>query len=198
MNSSPNTYYIPSKITQSMRERLLGQHAHLFWFTGLSGAGKSTLAEALQERMYKKGFLTYCFDGDNIRHGLCCDLGFSQEERLENIRRIAEMCKLFIDTGIICFTAFISPTIAVRKKAKEIVGEHLFSEIYVKCPLEVCEARDVKGNYKKARLGIIKNYTGISSCYEEPQSPNIIVDTSITSKDECIKLLEEFILKKIQ
>lgn len=193
MKDNKHLQKIQSAVTQAMRSQLLNQRPHLFWFTGLSGAGKSTLANALLLRLYEKGRLAYAFDGDNVRYGLCRDLGFSPLDRAENIRRIGEMCRLFLDTGVICLAAFISPTVAVRQSVKDIIGAEYFSEIYVRCPLEVCEARDVKGNYKKARLGIIKNYTGISAPYEEPQNPDLIIETARYSEQECLRRLYDFV-----
>ena len=166
----------------------------VLWFTGLSGSGKSTIAHAVEERFHAMGKLTYVFDGDNVRQGLCRDLNFSQENRSENLRRISEMIRLFLDAGIICLTAFISPLKADREKAKAIINCGRFFDIYVKCPLEVCEQRDVKGLYKLARSGKIQNYTGISSPYEEPNHPDLILNTSVHSLDECVdKVMESFV-----
>ena len=185
-------HYVPPKTTQSMRQELLKQRAHLFWFTGLSGAGKSTLAEFLGEKLYRDGRLVFNFDGDNVRHGLCRDLGFSEAERSENIRRIGEMCKLFIQSGVICLAAFISPLREMRETVRNIVGQENFSEIYVHCPLEECEKRDVKGNYKRARAGLIKNYTGISSPYEEPEHPDITIMTNEFTIEACVIKLYKY------
>lgn len=159
----------------------------MLWFTGLSGSGKSTIAHLLEKRLFDEGFHTYTFDGDNVRHGLCGDLGFSESDRAENIRRISEMIKLFLDAGIVCLAAFISPLKSYRAKVREIVGGNDFVEIYVKCPLEVCEQRDVKGLYKKARAGLIQNYTGISAPYEEPENPDIVIETDKMNPDECVE-----------
>lgn len=165
-------------VTRQRREQLNGHKAAVLWFTGLSGAGKSTLAHAVEEELHQRGCRTFVFDGDNVRHGLCSDLGFSVADRSENIRRIGEMAKLFVEAGVIALTAFISPLRADRQRVRELMGQGDFIEIYVKCPLEVCETRDVKGMYQKARAGLIKEFTGISSPYEEPVSPDLIVDTA--------------------
>lgn len=165
-------------VTRQRREQLNGHKAAVLWFTGLSGAGKSTLAHAVEEALHQRGCRTFVFDGDNVRHGLCSDLGFSVADRSENIRRIGEMAKLFVEAGVIALTAFISPLRADRQRVRELMGPGNFIEIYVKCPLEVCETRDVKGMYQKARAGLIKEFTGISSPYEEPANPDLIVDTA--------------------
>lgn len=159
------------------------------WFTGLSGSGKSTLAHAVEERLHLMGCRTYVFDGDNVRHGLCGDLGFSLEDRSENMRRIAEMVNLFLDSGVISLTAFISPLKADRKRVREIIGPENLIEVYCNCPLEICEERDVKGLYKKARKGEIKNYTGISSPYEPPVNPDIELDTNTLPLRECVNTI---------
>lgn len=185
-------------ITLTQRQSFLRQTPRLFWFTGLSGAGKSTLAYALEERLHAQGHLTYVLDGDNVRHGLCHDLNFTPEDRTENIRRIAEVSKLFLDAGLICMAAFISPTHADRDQVRALVGAEHFFEIYIRCPLSICEARDVKGNYKKARAGIIPHYTGISAPYEEPEHPALIVDTDETSIEDGVNTVLEFALHKIR
>ena len=170
------------------RERRQDQNNHksvILWFTGLSGAGKSTLAHCVEESLHQRGCRTFVLDGDNIRHGLCGDLGFSIEDRAENIRRIAEVAKLMMEAGVITLTAFISPFRAEREKARKIFPHGDFLEIYCKCPLEVCERRDVKGLYKKAREGVVKNFTGISSPYEEPVNPELVVNTADASLEEC-------------
>ena len=175
-NISPNVVYHAATVTRSRREYLLGHNGTVLWFTGLSGAGKSTLAHSVEEELHNRDCLTYVFDGDNVRHGLCGDLGFSLEDRKENLRRISEMCKLTADAGIIAFTAFISPMSEDRQEARKLIGENDFIEIYCKCDLEICEQRDVKGLYKKARAGLSNDFTGISSPYEEPQKPEIILN----------------------
>ncbi|SMP63137.1 adenylylsulfate kinase [Desulfonatronum zhilinae] len=181
------------KVRREHREELLGQTGMVLWFTGLSGSGKSTIAHAVEERLHALGKLTYVFDGDNVRQGLCRDLSFSPEGRAENLRRISEMIRLFLDAGIICLTAFISPMRTDRGKPRELINCGRFFEIYVKCPLEVCEQRDVKGLYKLARSGQIKNYTGISAPYEEPLDPDLVLETHRWSLDECVeKILQAF------
>lgn len=183
-------------VTRERREKLNGHRAVNLWFTGLSGSGKSTLAHAVEEHLHQMGCRTYVFDGDNVRHGLCSDLGFEQEDRSENIRRIGEMVKLFLDAGVIALTAFISPMQMDREFVKQLVGPDNFIEIYCKCPLEVCEKRDVKGLYKKARAGKIKNYTGISAPYEEPLEPDIIIDTSVVSLNDSTKKIINFLKQR--
>ncbi|MCA1742978.1 MAG: adenylyl-sulfate kinase, partial [Desulfovibrionales bacterium] len=182
----PNTIPYRGKINQDLREQLLEQKSIILWFTGLSGSGKSTIAHAAEEKLHSMERLTYVFDGDNVRRGLCSDLSFSPEGRAENLRRIAEMIKLFLDAGIICMSAFISPLSADRQKVKEIINCDRFFEVYVKCPLEVCEERDVKGLYKMARQGKIKNYTGISAPYEVPSNPDLVLETAEFRLDQCV------------
>ncbi|MCI0507878.1 MAG: adenylyl-sulfate kinase [Gammaproteobacteria bacterium] len=170
------------------RERRQDQNNHksvIMWFTGLSGAGKSTLAHCVEESLHKRGCRTFVLDGDNVRHGLCGDLGFSIQDRTENIRRIAEVAKLMMEAGVITLTAFISPFREEREKARQIFPHGEFLEIYCKCPLEICEQRDVKGLYKKARQGQIKDFTGISSPYEEPMNPELVVNTAELSLEDC-------------
>ncbi|GAB3224251.1 adenylyl-sulfate kinase [Algoriphagus aestuariicola] len=161
------------KISRQLRIERLNQKPKLIWFTGLSGSGKSTLANAVEVQLFEAGYSTYLLDGDNIRTGLNKDLGFSKEDRVENIRRIAEVAKLMMDAGLIVVSAFISPFRVERQLIAELVGAENFLEVYVDCPLEVCEERDVKGLYKKARAGVIKNFTGIDSPYEAPISPAV-------------------------
>ncbi len=189
MSKSPNVIFQKATVTRLRREIQNGHKSINIWFTGLSGSGKSTLAHAVEERLHVMGCRTYVFDGDNVRHGLCSDLDFSRSDRAENLRRIAEMVKLFLDAGIISLTAFISPLEEDRKKVKEIIGPDDLIEIYCNCPIEVCEKRDVKGLYKKARMGIIKNYTGISSPYEPPENPDIELFTHRQSEDECLEII---------
>lgn len=182
-------------VTRKRREELNKHKGALVWFTGLSGAGKSTLAHVVEEQLYQKGYRTYVLDGDNVRHGLCADLSFTEEDRHENIRRIAHMSHQFVEAGVIVLTAFISPFQIDRDKAKKIVGDD-FHEIYCKCSLDVCEQRDVKGFYKKARAGNIKHFTGISSPYEEPKNPNLILNTENNFNEnvnELLKYLEPYI-----
>lgn len=164
-------------VTRARRERLNGHCSVVVWFTGLSGSGKSTLAHSVEERLHQQGYLTYVFDGDNVRHGLCSDLGFSNKDRDENIRRIGEMAKLFTDSGIITLAAFISPFRKERQFVRGLLGPGDFIEVYCQCPIDICEQRDQKGIYRRAKAGEIKDFTGISSPYEQPESPELIVDT---------------------
>ena len=180
------------------REKLLGQKGIMLWFTGLSGSGKSTLAIALERELYNSGILCRILDGDNIRTGINNNLGFTEADRVENIRRIAEVAKLFVDCGGVTIAAFISPTEQIRQMAADIIGKDDFFEIYVNTPLEVCEERDVKGLYKKARQGEIKNFTGISAPFEAPLNPAITIDTSACSLEESINLLKKIIIPQIK
>ena len=180
------------------REKLLGQKGIMLWFTGLSGSGKSTLAIALERELYNSGILCRILDGDNIRTGINNNLGFTEADRVENIRRIAEVAKLFVDCGVVTIAAFISPPEQIRQMAADIIGKDDFFEIYVNTPLEVCEERDVKGLYKKARQGEIKNFTGISAPFEAPLNPAITIDTSACSLEESINLLKKIIIPQIK
>lgn len=184
------------KITKAGRHKLNHHGSVILWFTGLSGSGKSTLAYALEEDLFKKGVRTYVLDGDHVRTGLNRDLGFSAEDRKENIRRIGEVAKLFVDAGIVVLTAFISPYRKDRAIARSLVGVDEFVEIYVKCPLEICRQRDTKGFYEKARLGRVKQFTGIDDPYEEPESPEIILETNKMSVEECISRILIFLRAK--
>lgn len=186
MNTPPNIVWHQAAVTRARREAMNGHRAVNLWFTGLSGSGKSTLAHAVEERLHTLGSRTFVFDGDNVRHGLCHDLGFSPAERAENIRRIAEMVRLFLEAGTIALTAFISPLERDRQKVRQIVGPENMLEIHCDCPLAICEQRDVKGLYKKARAGLIKNYTGISAPYEAPEEPALRVDTGAASLSQCV------------
>ena len=168
------------------KESLLNQTAKVIWMTGLSGSGKSTVAIALEKMLHSEGYHTMVLDGDNTRTGICNNLGFSLEDRAENIRRIAEVSKLFAQAGIVCINSFVSPTIAIRQTAKEIIGEDDFLEIYVSAPIEVCESRDVKGLYAKARAGEIKGFTGIDSPYEAPVDPFLEVKTDKETLEESV------------
>jgi adenylylsulfate kinase len=185
--TSANIVWHHATVTRARREMQNGHRAAILWFTGLSGAGKSTLAHAVEERLHRMGCRTFVLDGDNVRHGLCGDLGFSAEDRVENIRRIGEMSKLFMEAGVIVLTAFISPFRADRDKVRTMVQPGEFIEIYCQCPLDVCEQRDVKGLYKKARAGEIGQFTGISSPYEEPLAPELMVRTSEYELDDCVE-----------
>ena len=162
-------------LSREKREKLHGHKGAVVWFTGLSASGKSTIAHHLEKLLHKKGCSTYVFDGDNVRHGLCGDLGFSAEDRTENIRRIGEMVRLFVDAGIIAMTAFISPYQKDRERIKDLVGQERFFEIHVDCPVDVCAKRDQKGIYAKAKAGTIKNFTGISAPYEAPKNPAMVI-----------------------
>ena len=166
------------------------------WFTGLSGSGKSTIAMAVERELHKKGILCRILDGDNIRTGINNNLGFSEEDRIENIRRIAEVGKLFVDTGIVVLACFVSPTKKIRKTAHDIVGENDFIEVYVSTPLEECERRDVKGLYAKARKGEVKNFTGVSAPFEAPDNPSLSLDTTALSLETCVNSVVDMIMAK--
>jgi len=196
MTSTPNIVRHTPPVTRSRRETQNGHRSVNLWFTGLSGSGKSTLAHAVEERLHLMGCRTYVFDGDNVRHGLCNDLGFSLVDRSENMRRIAEMVNLFIDAGVLSLTAFISPLKKDRDQVRSIIGQENLIEIYCNCPVEVCEERDTKGFYKMARKGEIKNYTGISSPYEPPNNPDLELDTSGQTIKECIGLIIDLLKKR--
>lgn len=180
------------------KESFLNQQAKVLWFTGLSGSGKSTIAQHLEKKLFSEGFFIQLLDGDNIRTGINNNLGFSLEDRNENIRRISEVSKLFLNAGVICLNSFVSPTIEIRNAAKEIIGEKDFIEVFVNTPLEVCEARDVKGLYKKARAGEIKGFTGIDSPYEAPNAPDIEVKTANQSIEESVDQIYQRIIGQIQ
>ncbi|MES9940618.1 MAG: adenylyl-sulfate kinase [Candidatus Thiodiazotropha sp. 6PLUC2] len=184
-----NVIWHQATVTRDRREKMNLHRAKLLWLTGLSGSGKSTIAHALEEHLHQRGCRTYVFDGDNVRHGLCNDLGFTIEDRTENIRRIGEMAKLFVDAGVIALTAFISPIREDREKVRGLFEEDDFIEVYIKASVETCESRDVKGLYKKARAGEIKNFTGINSPYEIPEKPEIVIDTENREIDECVDSL---------
>jgi adenylylsulfate kinase len=190
-------YPIKTKVSADERQRLMNQRPKLIWFTGLSGSGKSTLAVQLEAALHAKGFKTYLLDGDNIRSGLNRDLSFTDEARVENIRRISEVCKLFLDAGVVLLSAFISPFQADREQVKGIVGNENYIEVFVDAPLEVCEQRDVKGLYKKARAGEVKNFTGISSPYEKPTQPDVVISTDKMSVEESMKVLIKEIVPRI-
>lgn len=186
MTSAANVVWHHATVTRERRERLNGHKSVILWFTGLSGAGKSTLAHAVEEELHRRGCRTFVFDGDNVRHGLCADLGFSAQDRTENIRRIGEMAKLFLEAGTIALTAFISPFRSDRERVRSLVPHGEFLEIYCRCSLDECERRDVKGLYKRARAGEIKDFTGISSPYEEPLDAELTLDTEALSVDESV------------
>ncbi len=179
------------------KEVFLKQHSKVIWMTGLSGSGKTTIAIALEQKLKDKGFLTQVLDGDNVRTGINNNLGFSEADRTENIRRIAEVSKLFLNCGIISINCFVSPTIAIRQQAKEIIGEDNFIEVFVNTPLEICEKRDVKGLYKKARAGEIKDFTGIDAPFEVPTNPSIVVKTANMNIEEVSNQVLAYILPLI-
>jgi len=170
----------------------------LIWFVGLSGSGKSTLASALEKKLFDQGIKTYILDGDNVRGGLNNDLDFTDESRKENIRRIAEVGNLFLDAGIVVLTAFITPFSAERKKVKTLIGEENYFEVFVDCPIEECEKRDVKGLYQKARNGKIKNFTGIDSPFEAPETPNVIIESHKISVQEGTQKIYDLVIEKIR
>ena len=191
-----NISWSHSKITRDARARLLGHGAATVWFTGLSGSGKSTIAIALEEALVARKVSSYVLDGDNIRQGLNSNLGFSPDDRTENIRRIGQVAKLFNDAGVVVQTAFISPYRADRDQVREILPEGEFIEVLVDCPLEECEKRDVKGLYKKARAGEIPEFTGISAPYEEPERPELVLKTAESSVEECVEQLIAYLEAK--
>jgi adenylylsulfate kinase len=185
--ASTNVVWHHATVTRARRQQQNGHKSVILWFTGLSGAGKSSLAHAVEESLHQLDCRTYVLDGDNVRHGLCGDLGFSIEDRVENIRRIGEVAKLFLEAGVIAMTAFISPFRPERETARKLVPHGEFIEIYCRCPVEICEQRDVKGLYRRARTGEITDFTGISSPYEEPTSPELTVDTGSRSIEDCVE-----------
>jgi adenylylsulfate kinase len=182
---SSNTVWHHATVTRQRREAQNGHRAAVIWFTGLSGSGKSTLAHAVEEKLHQRGCRTFVLDGDNVRHGLCGNLGFSIDDRRENIRRIAESAKLMMEAGVVAMTAFISPFRTDRDKARSLFPHGDFIEVYCAAPLEVCESRDVKGLYKKARVGEVKEFTGISSPYEPPLKPELTVATGTLPLEDC-------------
>ena len=190
-----NIVWHNQSITKEKRLTLLNQKPCILWFTGLSGSGKSTIANAVELELFKRGRKTYLLDGDNVRHGLNKDLGFSEQDRIENIRRIGEVAKLFVDSGLIVLTAFISPFKSDRQIARSLVKYDEFIEVFIDTPLEVCEQRDPKGLYKKARDGAIKNFTGISSPYEAPEEPQIHIKTDEHSIQECVDIVINYLIK---
>lgn len=185
--ASKNIVWHNGIVTRAHREAQNAHRSAIVWFTGLSGSGKSTLAHAVEDRLHQRGCRAFVLDGDNVRHGLCGDLGFSAQDRQENIRRIGEMAKLFMEAGVIVLTAFISPYRADRERVRGMVECGDFIEIYCDAPIEVCEGRDVKGMYKKARAGLIAEFTGISSPYETPENPEITVETGRLDLDVCVR-----------
>lgn len=187
-----------SKISEEQRMEMMQQTPRLIWLTGLSGSGKSTLALRLEHYLFHKGYKVFLLDGDNIRNGLSSDLSFTEQDRKENVRRVAEVAKLMLDAGLIVLGAFISPFKAERNLVRKIVGENRFSEVYVNCPLEVCENRDTKGLYAKARRGIIPNFTGISAPYQVPKHPDIELKTDEETEEESLARLISYIEPQIQ
>jgi adenylylsulfate kinase len=189
--------FLDKLIARQEKEALLGQHVKVIWLTGLSGAGKSTIALGLEKLLHDAGYLSIVLDGDNIRNGINSDLKFSLEDRVENIRRISEISKLFLNCGVIAINAFVSPTLEIRKITRDIVGKENLLEIFVDTPIEVCEQRDVKGLYQKARAGILKNFTGIDSPFEIPVFSDYVVKTENRKPEESIMEVYQFVLTKI-
>lgn len=194
---SENIIHQNFKIDSGKRQSLLRQKPLLIWFTGLSGSGKSTMANLLESELHATGYKTYILDGDNIRHGLCNDLAFTEEDRMENIRRIGEVSRLFLDSGVIVLSAFVSPFARDREQVRQLVGDENFVEVFVDCPLEVCEQRDVKGLYKKAREGKIKNFTGIDSPFEKPEKADIVLKTAEVDAKILLSNLLDYVEPKI-
>lgn len=193
---SSNTVWHNASVTRQRREAQNEHKSVVLWFTGLSGSGKSTLSHAVEEQLHQAGCRTFVLDGDNVRHGLCSDLGFSDADRSENIRRISESAKLLVEAGVIVLTAFISPFRADRKNARKLFPHGDFIEIYCSASVEVCETRDVKGLYQKARDGVIKDFTGISSPYEAPLKPELVVNTGEQTLDESVMQVLNFCKKR--
>jgi adenylylsulfate kinase len=191
-------YPIKTKVTNQQRASQLTQRPSVIWFTGLSGSGKSTLAVQLEAALFDQGFKTYLLDGDNLRTGLCKDLGFSDGDRVENIRRIGEVSRLMLDAGLVVLSAFISPFASDREQVRNIVGATNFIEVFVDTPLEICEQRDVKGLYKKARAGEIQNFTGITSPYERPVNPDVTIQTQLLTVSEAIDKLLTSVIPRIR
>jgi adenylylsulfate kinase len=191
-------YEYKSLVSREKRENLHRHRAFVLWFTGLSGSGKSTLAHALEEQLHQMSYSTFVLDGDNVRHGLCADLGFAESDRNENVRRIVEVSKLLINAGVVTITALISPLEKQRKVARDQLAKQSgdFVEIYCKCSLDVCEQRDVKGLYKKARAEKMKNFTGLSSPYEPPRAPELAIETDMLTVDKSVKLIMSFLKGK--
>ncbi|MFE4811595.1 adenylyl-sulfate kinase [Peribacillus simplex] len=196
MSKSTNVTWHETSLTKELRRKQNGHESTVLWFTGLSGSGKSTIANAVAKELYNRNIRSYVLDGDNIRHGLNKDLGFSEEDRTENIRRIGEVSKLFVDSGQFVLTAFISPFRADRQIVRDLLEEGEFIEVYIKCPIEECEVRDPKGLYDKARKGIIKDFTGIDSPYEEPEQPEIILESDRYSIEECVEQVIGYLTAK--
>ncbi len=194
--ASSNVVWHHATVTRARRQAQNGHRGAIVWFTGLSGSGKSTLAHAVEEFLHQHGCRTFVLDGDNVRHGLCGDLGFSVQDRQENIRRIGEMAKLFMEAGVIVLTAFISPYRTDREHVRGMVEHGDFIEIYCDTPIEICETRDVKGLYKKARAGQIAEFTGISSPYEAPQNPELMLSTGTDALDSCVQQIIDILIQR--
>ena len=195
INNNANIVWHNTSISRDDREQLLNQKGILLWFTGFSGSGKSTVANALSVKLHNDSYLTYLLDGDNLRHGLNAGLGFSKEDRIENIRRVKEVSKLFVDAGIITLATFVSPFREDRDSIRELLGDR-FIEVFVDCDLEVCEDRDPKGLYKKARTGLIKDFTGIDSPYEKPNNPEVTIYTHKASIDQCVEQIIAYLKER--
>ncbi|MDQ7075200.1 MAG: adenylyl-sulfate kinase [Gammaproteobacteria bacterium] len=193
---SSNTVWHSATVTRERREAQSGHKGVVLWFTGLSGSGKSTLAHAVEEELYQRDCRTFVLDGDNVRHGLCGDLGFGEHDRQENIRRVGESTKLFVEAGVITLTAFISPFQEDRNRVRSMFPHGEFLEIFCSCPLSICEERDVKGLYQRARAGEVKNFTGIDSPYEEPVKPELIVDTGSLPLNESVNQVMELLVSR--
>jgi adenylylsulfate kinase len=193
---SKNVFSANGLVSREEREKILDQQSFTIWVTGLSASGKSTLASSLERKLFDMDYLAYVLDGDNLRHGINCNLGFSHEERKENIRRTAEIAKILNSAGIISIVALISPFIKDRELSRNIIGKNSFIEVYVKCSIEICEQRDPKGLYKRARLGEVSDFTGIESPYEVPEHPDIVVQTDVESPDECIEKIINFLIQR--
>jgi len=193
---STNTVWHHATVTRARRETQNGHRGSIIWFTGLSGSGKSTLAHSVEEALYQLGCHTFVLDGDNVRHGLCGDLGFSSTDRIENIRRIGEVAKLFMEAGVIVLTAFISPFREDRERVRGMVEHGDFIEIFCDSSIEVCESRDVKGLYQKARAGQISEFTGISSPYEIPQNPELVIQTGVDKLDVCTQRVIDMLIQR--
>lgn len=187
MSKSPNVVWHHATVTRERREKQQGHRGTALWFTGLPSSGKSTIAHAAEEKLYQLGCRTFVLDGDNIRHGLCGDLGFSEAERIENIRRVGELAKLFVEAGTIVLTAFVSPFRRDREHARGLQLHGDFLEVWCRCPVNVCEQRDPKGHYQRARAGTLRDFTGVSAPYEEPLNPELVLDTSQLSIDESVE-----------
>ena len=194
MSKATNIVWHDAGVCPEERQENIGSKPCILWYTGLSGSGKSTVANAVDRLLFDKGYTTYLLDGDNVRHGLNKDLGFSDEDRVENIRRISEVSNLFLDAGLIVSTAFISPFRADRLQAKALIGDERFIEVFVDAPLKTCEERDPKGLYQKARDGMIKNFTGIDSPYESPLSPRIHLSTNCDDIEQCANQVVDYLL----